>query len=216
MSTEERQGVFICLEGVDGAGKTTQMNLLAQALTDAGVEVVCTREPGGTEVAEQLRKILLQCTTEPLDGITELLLVSAARNQHLNQVIRPALAAGKWVICDRFLDTTYAYQVVGRGVDDVLFTVVSMAVAQDTAPDITFVFDVPDEVSLTRLQARTGEQNRLDQETADFKRTVNAVYREMVQLPNHVLIDGNQPIPAVLAEVLSYIDLPNRALKPLT
>lgn len=216
MSTEERQGVFICLEGVDGAGKTTQMHLLAQALTDAGVEVVCTREPGGTEVAEQLRKILLQRTTESLDGITELLLVSAARNQHLNQVIRPALAAGKWVICDRFLDTTYAYQVVGRGVDDVLFTVVSMAVAQDTAPDITFVFDVPDEVSLTRLQARTGEQNRLDQETADFKRTVNAVYREMVQLPNHVRIDGNQPIPAVLAEVLSYIDLPNRALKPLT
>ena len=147
-------GLFITLEGPEGAGKSTNREYLAQRLRDHGLDVVLTREPGGTPLAESIRELLLAPADEPMNSDAELLLVFAARAQHLAQVIRPALERGAVVLCDRFTDATYAYQGGGRGLSTQRIEQLESFVQGEMGPDLTLVFDLPVEVGLSRAAAR--------------------------------------------------------------
>ena len=147
-------GLFITLEGPEGAGKSTNRDYLAARLCEQGLDVVLTREPGGTPLAEKVRELLLAPSDESMAADTELLLVFAARAQHLAQVIRPALARGAVVLCDRFTDATYAYQGGGRGLPVERIATLEQFVQGDLRPDLTLVFDLPVEVGLARAAAR--------------------------------------------------------------
>ena len=168
-------GLFITLEGPEGAGKTTNREFLAERLRTAGHEVLLTREPGGTPLAERIRELLLAPSDEPMATDTELLLMFAARAQHLDQVIRPALVAGKVVLCDRFTDATYAYQGGGRGVSEARIAVLEDFVQGTLRPDLTLVFDLPVDVGLARAAAR-GRLDRFEQEGRAFFEAVRQTY----------------------------------------
>ena len=170
-------GLFITLEGPEGAGKSTNREYLAQHLRAAGLDVVLTREPGGTPLAERIRELLLAPSDESMHADTELLLVFAARAQHLSEVIRPALARGAVVLCDRFTDATYAYQGGGRGLSQARIASLESFVQGDLRPDLTLVFDLPVEVGLARATAR-GRLDRFEQEGRAFFETVRNTYLE--------------------------------------
>lgn len=168
------RGRFITFEGIDGAGKSTQIQVVADVLRSRGIEVVITREPGGTPLAEALRNLVLN---EPMDPSTETLLLFAARSDHLERVLRPALAAGRWVLCDRFTDATYAYQAGGRGVPVEKIATLEQWVHPDTQPDLTLLFDLPPEIAAQRLaQARAAD--RFESEQLDFFGAVRSQYLE--------------------------------------
>lgn len=169
------RGLFITLEGPEGAGKTTNRAYLAEQLQAQGFRVTLTREPGGTALAEQIREILLTPHDEPMSVDTELLLMFAARAQHLAQVILPALAEGKIVICDRFTDATYAYQGGGRGLDCSRIALLEQFVQGDLRPDLTLLFDLPVEAGMARAVAR-GKLDRFEQEQHDFFEAVRQAY----------------------------------------
>jgi dTMP kinase len=159
------RGRFITLEGVDGAGKSTHVAWIAEQLRGRGHAVHVTREPGGTPLAEKLRELIL---TEPMDALTETLLLFAARDDHVRTVIAPALAAGTWVLCDRFTDATFAYQGGGKGVPAELIAHLAQVSHNGLMPDLTLVFDCPYEVSRERL-GRTGRApDRFERENRDF------------------------------------------------
>jgi len=160
-------GLFITLEGPEGAGKSTNREYLAERLRAAGIEVVLTREPGGTPLAERIREVLLAPVDEVMNPDTELLLVFAARAQHLAEVIRPALARGAVVLCDRFTDSTYAYQGGGRGLSLERIAALETFVQGDLRPDLTLIFDLPVEVGLARASAR-GRLDRFELEGRTF------------------------------------------------
>lgn len=168
-------GLFITLEGPEGAGKSTNREFLAERLRAQGIEVLLTREPGGTPLAERIRELLLTPSDEPMAADTELLLVFAARAQHLAQVIRPALARGCVVLCDRFTDATYAYQGGGRGLSQARIAVLESFVQGDLRPNLTLVFDLPVEVGLARAAAR-GRLDRFEQEGRAFFEAVRQTY----------------------------------------
>lgn len=168
---------FITLEGVDGAGKSTHLAWFADTLRQRGHDVVVTREPGGTPLGEQLREILLN---QPMSIGTEALLMFAARLEHIEQVIQPALHAGKWVISDRFSDASFAYQGGGRGLDWGKLTQLEQWVHGDLQPDLTLFFDVPVEVARQRLSNNVS-LDRFEQEQADFFERVRAGYHRRVQ-----------------------------------
>ncbi|QGZ31925.1 dTMP kinase [Stutzerimonas stutzeri] len=168
-------GLFITLEGPEGAGKSTNRDYLAQRLRDCGLDVVLTREPGGTPLAERIRELLLTPADEPMNSDTELLLVFAARAQHLAEVIRPALARGAVVLCDRFTDATYAYQGAGRGLCLARIEQLECFVQGDMRPDLTLIFDLPVEIGLGRAAAR-GRLDRFEQEGLDFFEAVRSAY----------------------------------------
>ncbi|MGY4493193.1 dTMP kinase [Pseudomonas sp. TE3610] len=170
-------GLFITLEGPEGAGKSTNREYLAQHLRAAGLDVVLTREPGGTPLAERIRELLLAPSDEAMHADTELLLVFAARAQHLSEVIRPALARGAVVLCDRFTDATYAYQGGGRGLSRARIASLESFVQGDLRPDLTLVFDLPVEVGLARATAR-GRLDRFEQEGRAFFEAVRNTYLE--------------------------------------
>lgn len=197
------QGVFISFEGIDGAGKSTHIDALAQALRTAGRSVVLTREPGGTPLAEKIRALALH---EPMDALTEALLMFAARRDHLTQVIVPALARGDVVLCDRFTDATYAYQGGGRGLP-----LERIAVLEDWAqgalrPDLTLLFDLPVAVGLARAGKRSAA-DRFEQEDRAFFERVRAMYLERAaHYPERYrIINADQPIAAVRAAVESRL-----------
>lgn len=168
------RGRFITFEGIDGAGKSTQIQVVADVLRSRGIEVVITREPGGTPLAEALRNLVLN---EPMDPSTETLLLFAARSDHLERVLRPALAAGRWVLCDRFTDATYAYQAGGRGVPVEKIATLEQWVHPDTQPDLTLLFDLPPEIAAQRLaQARAAD--RFESEQLGFFGAVRSQYLE--------------------------------------
>jgi dTMP kinase len=156
------RGRFITLEGGEGAGKSTQVKLLAQWLEAQGREVLATREPGGSAGAEEIRKLLVQGTTDRWDALTETLLHYAARRDHLHRTILPALAAGRWVISDRFSDSTMAYQGYGHGVDRDFIAALDRAVVGEHRPDLTLLLDLPVEQGLRRATARPGHENRYE------------------------------------------------------
>lgn len=170
-------GLFITLEGPEGAGKSTNREYLAAHLRAQGLDVVLSREPGGTPLAERIRELLLAPSDEPMAVDTELLLVFAARAQHLAQVIRPALARGAVVLCDRFTDATYAYQGGGRGLSKDRIAALETFVQGELRPDLTLIFDLPVEVGLARASAR-GRLDRFEQEGRTFFDAVRHAYLE--------------------------------------
>ena len=191
-------GLFITLEGPEGAGKSTNRDYLAARLREHGLDVVLTREPGGTPLAEKVRELLLAPSDEAMAADTELLLVFAARAQHLAQVIRPALARGAVVLCDRFTDATYAYQGGGRGLSVERIATLEQFVQGDLRPDLTLVFDLPVEVGLARAAAR-GRLDRFEQEGQAFFEAVRQAYLQRAQgePQRYNLLDAAQPLDAV-------------------
>lgn len=170
------RGRFITLEGVDGAGKSTQHGWLVEYLRAQGREVVATREPGGTPLGEKLRGLLL---ADAMDLETEALLMFAARREHIAQVIEPALARGAWVVCDRFTDASLAYQGGGRGLSFDKLASLATWVLGDLKPDLTLLFDAPVEVAMQRLRANTPNPDRFEQEQQDFFERVRRAYLEI-------------------------------------
>lgn len=188
-------GRFITFEGIDGAGKSTHVEWFAQRLRARGVEVLVTREPGGTPLAERLRTLLL---TEPMSIDAETLLMFAARKEHLDQLIRPALARGAWVVCDRFTDSTYAYQGGGRGVDPSRIAALEDWVHAGLQPDRTYLFDLPPELAAQR-RAAARDADRFEAEDLAFFERVRAAYLHRRDQSNSrmLLVDGRQTIPEV-------------------
>lgn len=191
-------GLFITLEGPEGAGKSTNREYLAERLRERGIEVQLTREPGGTPLAERIRELLLDPSDEQMAVDTELLLVFAARAQHIAQVIRPALARGAVVLCDRFTDATYAYQGGGRGLPVERIAQLESFVQGDLRPDLTLVFDLPVEIGLSRAAAR-GRLDRFEQEGRAFFEAVRATYldRARAEPARYHVLDAAQSLAAV-------------------
>jgi dTMP kinase len=205
-SNNEFMSKFITFEGVDGAGKSTHLAWFADVLRQRGLDVVVTREPGGTLLGEQLREILLK---RDMNIGTEALLMFAARMEHIEQVIKPALRAGKWVISDRFSDASFAYQGGGRGLSWEKLSQLEQWVHPDLQPDLTLFFDAPVEVALQRL-ANNVSLDRFEQEQADFFERVRAGYRKRIQEhpQRYVVIDAAQTLEKVkqnLEKVISII-----------
>jgi dTMP kinase len=200
------RGLFITLEGGEGVGKSTNLAFAAERIRAAGRELVVTREPGGTALAEQIRELLLQRSGEPVAGLTELLLVFAARAQHLQQVILPALAAGRWVLCDRFTDATYAYQGGGRGLDQAVIAQLEALVQGGLRPDLTLLLDAPLAVTRERLAAR-GEPDRFELEQQAFFERVRATYqqRAAAEPSRFRVLDAGQPLAVVQAQLAAAL-----------
>ena len=173
-------GLFITLEGVEGAGKSTALRGITARLQELGIEYIVTREPGGTLYAEKIRQLLLLREEEELHPDAELLLYFAGRAQHLARIIRPALSAGKWVICDRFTDATYAYQGYGRGLSLAKISQLETLVQGGLRPDYTLLFDLPPEVGMERVRGAR-ELDRIEQETTAFFTKVRNGYLEMAK-----------------------------------
>lgn len=199
-------GRFIVAEGIEGAGKTTQLALMRAYLEQAGCRVVVTREPGGTALGEAIRHLLLGHCHDGMALTTETLLMFAARAEHLEQVIRPALARGDWVLCDRFTEATYAYQGGGRGLSLERIAALETWVQGQLCPDLTLLFDLPVEVGLTRAGER-GTADRFEKEDREFFERVRATYLERAsQYPDRYwIVDANQPVEAVWSEVESLL-----------
>ena len=199
-------GLFITLEGPEGAGKSTNRDYLAELLGASGREVVLTREPGGTPLAERIREILLAPAAEPMAVDTELLLMFAARAQHLAQVVRPSLARGALVLCDRFVDATYAYQGGGRGVPVERIATLESFVLGDLQPDLTLVFDLPVEVGLARA-ARRGALDRFEQEQRAFFEAVRQTYLQRAQAvpERYRIIDASRSLAEVQADLRALV-----------
>ena len=200
----ERPGLFITLEGGEGAGKSTSAARLAEVMRKEGHEVVLTREPGGTPGAEAIRGLLLS-TEISLDALAQTLLHFAARADHVEAVIRPALARGAVVICDRFYDSTMAYQAYGMGVD--VAVVASLVRMINLRPDVTFMLEVPESVSKTRLAARGAASDRYEKMGRDVMARIAHGFRAIAasEPGRCALIDGTQPVKAVADEMRKVI-----------
>ncbi len=207
MSEPTTPGRFITVEGSEGVGKSSNLDFIEALLREAGKAVVRTREPGGTELGETLRGILLDARQKAICDDAELLLMFAARAQHLAEVIRPALAAGKWVLCDRFTDATYAYQGGGRGIPFARIAVLEQWVQGDLRPDLTLLLDMPVEAGLARAGARS-EPDRFEQEqTAFFERVRRAYLERARQAPERFrIIDASPPLPDVQAQIRKALE----------
>jgi len=191
-------GFFITLEGIEGLGKSTNLEFIAAICQQAGHEVVVTREPGGTPAAEAIREFILQRSHEELSDLAELMLMFAARAEHLNGLIRPALARGATVICDRFSDASFAYQGGGRGLPMTSIAALRDLVQDDLRPDLTILLDAPLEVSAARMAARD-YQDRFEQEKLEFFGRVKQAYLDIArQEPGRVkIVDADQPLEQV-------------------
>lgn len=201
------RGRFITLEGGEGAGKSTQLKLLATWLRGRGIDLVETREPGGAAGAERIRELLVKGDADRWTPIAETLLHYAARADHLDRTIRPALAAGRWVICDRFADSTTAYQGYGHGVPFDVIDSLFMAVVGDTAPDLTLILDLPVEQGLQRAAARSGHENRYEQMAVDFhSRLRNGFLAIARRNPQRcAVIDAGRAIDAIQSDLQAEV-----------
>lgn len=197
-----QSGRFITVEGGEGVGKTTNLDFIEASLRAQGRDVVRTREPGGTPLAESVRELLLAPRDEQVSDLTELLLVFAARAQHLEQVIKPALAAGKWVLCDRFTDATYAYQGAGRGMDMSAIATLEQLVQQTLRPDLTLLLDVPVEIGMARASARSAP-DRFESEQLQFFEAVRNLYlqRAEAEPDRFAVIDASPELPLVQQQI---------------
>ena len=199
-------GIFITLEGGEGSGKTTHALLLCQWLTAQGLNVLKTREPGGTPLAEQLRTILLDSPVESIAPETEALLILAARRQHVDHVITPALAQGKTVVCDRFSDSTIAYQGYGRRLDRRALRTMNDWATGNLVPHLTLLFDVPVAVGLRRRRGETSAQNRLDRETERFHESVRRGFRSLAkQEPRRIMMINASPSIESVQRKVEYL-----------
>jgi dTMP kinase len=199
-------GQFITVEGGEGAGKTTQLAFMCEVLERVGCRVTLTREPGGTALGEEIRALLLGHRHDGMALATETLLMFAARAEHLERVIRPALAAGHWVLCDRFTDATYAYQGGGRGLPLERIAILENWAQGELRPDLTLLFDLPVAVGLTRA-GRRGAADRFEREEMAFFERVRAVYLERAsRSPNRYrIVNADRPVEAVRAEVAAIL-----------
>ena len=199
-------GKFITLEGLDGAGKSTHLAGLAQVLRERGLTVRTTREPGGTALGEKLRQLLLD-RDQRLHPETETLLMFAARHEHLDKIIRPALAAGAWVLCDRFTDATFAYQSGGSGVPWARIEALERWVHADLQPDLTVYLDVPPELGRARRE-RINAPDRFEQEAEAFFERVRAAYlRRAREAPARIrVIDASATIPEIARHLENVLD----------
>ena len=203
--------MFITFEGGEGVGKSTNISALADWLMAQDIEVVVTREPGGTVIAEMIREDLLKAThTEPMHDMTELLLVYAARVQHVEQVIKPALQQGRWVLCDRFNDSTIAYQGYGRGIDLDLLDQMKQLALGAIEPDLTLLLQAPLSVGMARAQQRAAEQDqtvdRFEQQKLDFFERVAQGFQQLAKQHDRIVeIDASQPLEQVRQSVLSAV-----------
>ncbi len=195
-------GKFITIEGTEGVGKTTNISFIQDWLTSKKITFEVTREPGGTPLAEEIRQTLLSPRDESVCNKTELLLIFAARAQHLNQVIEPNLSVGNWVLCDRFTDATYAYQGAGRAMDSQLIEQLEAIVQAELKPDLTLILDIPVELGLKRAGER-GELDRFEQEKTEFFNRVRDCYLQIANLyPQRcVIIDASLSLPRVQEQI---------------
>lgn len=204
-----KRGCFITVEGSEGVGKTTNMDFSRDFLQQSGIEVVCTREPGGTTLGEAIRDLLLGHKHDGMADDTELLLMFAARAEHIARVIRPALQRGAWVLCDRFTDATYAYQGGGRGIAVQRIALLEQWVQGELRPDLTLLLDVPVEIGLARAGNRSAP-DRFEKEKLDFFERVRAMYLQRAgdEPQRYRVIDASLPLDAVqsrLREELSTL-----------
>lgn len=174
------RGPFITFEGGEGAGKSTQIEILAQHLRSLGIQVECVREPGGTPGAEEIRSIILKGKTTRWDAVTEALLMSAARRDLLTKKILPLLETGVWVLCDRHYDSTTAYQGFGHGLGYDRISELNHFTVGDFAPDLTFIFDLPPEIGLARTHGRSGGEDRYERMALDFHTRVHEGFKEIL------------------------------------
>lgn len=201
-----KKGYFITFEGPDGSGKTTVCNTVYQRLKDMGYDVVHTREPGGIEIAEKIRDIILDPQNVMMDAKTEALLYAASRRQHLVEKVIPSIEAGKVVICERFVDSSLAYQGYGRelGFDEVL-SINKFAIG-DYFPDMTVYLDVDEKTGLERIKDRAFK-DRLDQESIDFHHRVNEGYQKVIDVfkDRISIVDASKPLDSVIEDALSRV-----------
>lgn len=197
-----KSGKFLTLEGTEGVGKSTNLAFVRDWLESRNIEVVVTREPGGTPLAEEIRGLLLAKRDEPVDQTAELLLVFAARAQHIAQVIKPALARGAWVLSDRFTDATFAYQGGGRGLSKAVIRQLETLVQADLRPDLTLILDIDVKLGLSRASQR-GELDRFESETLEFFERVRAAYRERASANprGYAIVDAGQTLEKVQQDI---------------
>ncbi len=200
------RGKLITLEGIEGVGKSTHCAFLRDRLLESGLTVVTTREPGGTRLGEAVRGILLDPALPAMTPLTELLLMFAARAEHLASVIEPALTRGDWVLCDRFTDATYAYQGGGRALDMAVIAQLEGLVQQGLRPDYTLLFDAPVPIALARAKSRSAS-DRFEAEVSEFFVRVQAVYRERAAREplRFVSIDAARTLPEVEDALLCWV-----------
>jgi dTMP kinase len=201
-----KRGKFITLEGGEGVGKTTNLIFIKDYLQQQDIAVTVTREPGGTALAEKIRHLVLDIDGESIAESTELLLMFAARAQHIQHVIEPALAQGNWVLCDRFTDATYAYQGGGRNVSIVTIALLEQLVQGDLRPDLTLLLDAPIEIGMERAQKR-GAFDRFEAEKISFFTRVRQMYLDRAaQQPARIkVIQANQPLVNVQREIVEVL-----------
>lgn len=201
------RGRFITLEGIEGAGKSTVAAHLRERLAERGVKVLLTREPGGTPLAERLRALTLEAGDEYLAPQAETLLMFAARRIHVDNLIRPALERGEWVLCDRYTDATRAYQGSGRGVPADFIESLARFVHADVNPDLTLLLDLPPALGLTRAAARRGAKDRFESESSAFFGRVRARYLEIARTERRVVvIDASRPFTEVVAASVAAVE----------
>jgi len=199
-------GKFITVEGIEGVGKSTNIEFLSALIEDTGLTVIRTREPGGTPIAERIRALLLEHGEEPMTDIAELLLFFAARSLHIHNAIKPALHAGQWVVCDRFTDASRAYQGNGRGLNRETINTLAQWVQEDLQPDLTILLDAPAEVGMDRA-GRRGAADRLEIEKTDFYARVRLGYLALAESEPHrfAVIDASQPLQNVQAAIAEAV-----------
>ena len=207
------RGKFITIEGIEGAGKSTVSDFINDYLTSKPrhIDLVSTREPGGTEVAERIRKIILMHPyhdDEHIEPITELLLMFAGRSQHVKHCVEPALQDGKWVLCDRYIDATYAYQGGGRHLSMELIAQLDKEIVGDLYPDLTILLDVPVEVGMARTEGRLLGKDRIENEPLQFFKAVKEVYHQRARRdPKRIkMIDANCELEVVYGRVTAILD----------
>lgn len=202
-----RRGLFVTIEGGEGVGKSTNIAVVEAWLEDRGIRYTRTREPGGTPLAEDIRSLLLAQRQEEIIAATELLLIFAARAQHIGAVIEPALARGEWVVCDRFTDATYAYQGGGRGLSTGWIEQLEQLVQGQLRPDLTLLLDAPIEVGMNRAGER-GELDRFETEQADFFERVRQCYlqRAAAEPDRFSVIDTDRELEAIAGDIRAVLD----------
>lgn len=201
------KGLFITVEGTDGSGKTTQIKLMEEYLKSKGYEVVLTREPGGTNIGEKIRSLILDPENTEMGEISEMLLYAAARAQIVSELIKPSLNSGKVVICDRFVDSSYVYQGFGRGIDFKIIEDVNRAALDGVTPNITFFMDLRPEIALGRRIASTGA-DRIEKEKMEFHVRVYSGYKKIAALyPDRIKsIDGNRNVEEISTEIKGWLN----------
>jgi len=203
-----RRGLFITFEGTDGLGKSTNLNYFSDLARKRGLSVEISREPGGTPLGEEIRAMLIDSSLGSMNSMTELLLILAARASHITSKIEPALAAGKWFLCDRFSDATYAYQGGGRKIDKRIIMQLEKLTNVGLTPDFTFLFDAPPEVGLSRAINR-GEPDRFEKEELEFYRRVRSAYLNLAKRNSEhkLLIDATQSIASIQKILIKQFNL---------